>query len=213
MYPRYGMVECPVPSSSNNLPKGWAFRVIHLHGTQGWHWKPEPLSWFMHGLFFPSFNYRGLIGLSNQVRQWGLDSKNGLTRAASHGPVHQAAFLLAGLCLGVGVGMWETYCWLGCSYWPAGGWAPFPKFPPDWFKAMSLGFGHSLAMWLHPHHLKYWREFGSCLLAVPSLLVLGPLVTLFITSISNTPCHSMPSAGKLQAGMVCPGPLLSLWEF
>ena len=31
--------------------------------------------------------------------------KTGMTGAASHGPVHWAAFMLAGLCLGVGMGM------------------------------------------------------------------------------------------------------------
>ena len=39
----------------------------------------------------------------------------------------------------------------------SGGWATFPQFPLDWFKAVA-GVGHSHAIWPQPWHLNQWRE-------------------------------------------------------
>ena len=47
----------------------------------------------------------------------GSGFKNGMTKAVSHGPVLWAALMLAGLCLGFGVGMHGAYCWLGWFCW------------------------------------------------------------------------------------------------
>ena len=111
---------------------------------------------------------------------------------------------------GVGVGMWGAYCLLGWLVLPAG-WSHIPPVSLGWFKSVT-GVGHSLAMWPHPWHLKHWREFVI------------PLIGCITLSLYWAPGHSclLPpfpvfpiphgQVGKLQAGVVCPGPPLSLWE-
>ena len=81
------------------------------------------------------------------------------------------------------------------------GWATFPWFPPDWFKAVA-GVGHSLAIWPQSWHLKHWRELGFLLLAVPSCLALvpwvfGPWLLLMVVSVPWP-------VGVLQFRAVCP---------
>ena len=131
------MAAPPVPSSSNNLPKGWTFRVIHSQTPELTleTWAPE-IDLSSHLL--PLYNYRGLIGLSNQVDNW-VRIQNGMTGAASCGPVHWAAFILAGLCLqsgweyeGPNIG-WGSFCQQGVSH--------IPSVPPMLVKAIT-GVGH-----------------------------------------------------------------------
>ena len=67
--------------------------------------------------------------------------------AVSCRPVHQAALMLAGLCLG---SRWEcmgpTAGWGGSYWW---GVSHIPSVLPWLFKAIA-GVGHSLAMWPYP---------------------------------------------------------------
>ena len=94
-----------------------------------------------------------------------------MTRVVSLRPDYWAALMLSGLSAKLWweymgpTATWGSFCWQGVSC--------IPLVPPVWFKA-DAWVGHSLAMWPHPWHLKHWREFGSHLLAVPSLLVLVP---------------------------------------
>ena len=69
---------------------------------------------------------------------------------------------------------WGSFHWQGVSH--------IPSVPLDCFK-VDAGVGHSLAMQPHLWHLKHWRDFGSCLLAVPSLL--GPVPWLLWGGLSR----------------------------
>ena len=111
--------------------------------------------------------------------------KNRMAGAVSLGSVCLAAFILSGLCSMLGwecmgpTAGWSGLCWQGLGH--------IPLVPPDWFKA-DAGVGHSLAMWPHPWHLKHWREFGSHLLAMPSLLVTWLLWLLLPVPWLPVPC-------------------------
>ena len=66
-------------------------------------------------------------------------------------------------------------------------------------------------MWPHTWHLKHQRGFGSHLLALHSLLVPVPWLLWLLLTVPwpPVPCP----VGMLWAGVICPGPLLPLWEF
>ena len=163
------MPESPVPSSSNSLPRGWTSWVIYSQNAELTleTWAPKSMqSPFAHP------QLQGPHWIIQPGGQWDLH-----LRMEQLG--HFFSWACPSDCLhagwplsGVGVRMCGDYCWLGWLS-PAGGLATFPQFPPGWFK-VNAGVGHSLAMWPQPCHLKHWREFGSHLLAVPSLLVLVP---------------------------------------
>ena len=67
-YPRYGMAEPPIPSSSINLPRGWTFRAMCSQNPEIMLETCVPGSVNSHLL--PIYSYRGLIGLSYQAGSW-----------------------------------------------------------------------------------------------------------------------------------------------
>ena len=141
MYPRYGMEGPLVPSSSNNLPRGWTFRVMCSQNPELMLETYAPKS-IKAVTLCPST----ITGASfNHFTIWAIGSgfKKGMTGLASHRPVHQAAFMLPGRGPGLG---WEYEgptvglggcCWQGVNC--------IPLVHPSWFKA-DAGVGHSLAM-------------------------------------------------------------------
>ena len=113
MYPRYGMAEPPVPSISNNLAKGWTFRVRCSQNLELMLETCAPESVNAVNLCPSSITGTSL----DHPTRWAMGSgfKNGMTGVASHRPVCLDAFMLAGLCLGLG---WEckgpTVGWGAC---------------------------------------------------------------------------------------------------
>ena len=102
--------------------------------------------------------------------------------------------------------MLGAYCWL---LWLvlAGGWATFPQFPPDWFKAVA-GVGYSQAIWPPSWHLKHYRELGTLLLDVPSCLSLAPWLFCPWSLLIEVPVQ-WP---VLWPEVVCPRLVWLLWE-
>ena len=110
------MAESLVPYSSNNLPRGWIFRVIHSQNqelTLGT-WAPESIK-------AVTFCHSTITAASLDCpARWAMESgfKNGTTGMAALRPVGWAAFMLAGLFLG---SWWEcegsTIGLGGCQQW------------------------------------------------------------------------------------------------
>ena len=72
MYPSYGMAEPPVPSNSNNLPRGW---ICKVRSSQNWElmlkiWAPELIN---AGHSLPIHDHWSLIRAAPLNEQWGLD--------------------------------------------------------------------------------------------------------------------------------------------
>ena len=110
------MAEPPVPSNSNSLSRGWTSRN-KISRNPKLILEPWAPKWINAVTFCPSM----IIGASlDHPTRWATGSgfQNGVTEVVPHGPICQAALMLAGLCPGSG---WEctapTVGWVSLFQW------------------------------------------------------------------------------------------------
>ena len=115
MYSRYGMTKSLVPSSSNNLPRGWTFRAMCSQNLELTLETCAPELINAVTFCLSTITGASLDHLTRWAIGFGFKKKK---EWASCGPVHWAAFMLAGLCLALG---WEcegpTVGWGDCHQW------------------------------------------------------------------------------------------------
>ena len=154
MNPRYGMTEPPVPSSSNNWPRGWIHSVRCPQNSEVMleTWAPKSISVVIS---YPSTITGALLECPNKwVMGSGLRKGTGMT--SSH-PFFWATFSMVSFGSGLGRECWGLL--LAVVAGVGRGLGHIPSVPPDWFKVFA-GVAHSQAMWPQPCHLKHWRELG-----------------------------------------------------
>ena len=139
------MTAPPVPSSSNNWPKGW---ICNARSSQNLvlmldTWVPKSIE----------------VVVSCPCMITGGSLEWPTNQATGSGLRNGAGWLLIILSfvflLGWSVVVWGQGGNAGCLLLVAvgGGWATFPQFPPTRFKDLA-GVAHSQTMWPHPWHLK-----------------------------------------------------------
>ena len=135
--------------------------------------------------------------MGSGLRKW--------TGVTSGHPFFCAALSMVSFGLGSGRECWEPI--VGCVAGASGGLGHIPKVPPDWFKIFA-GVAHSQAMWPQSWHLKHWRELVSFLFEVLPWLSLDPWAFPWLWHVVPV----LQPADMLQAEVVCPRPVQSLWE-
>ena len=195
------MATPPVPSSSNNQPRGWICRESSL---QNWALMLNTwASWINQGSdLLPVYNHWGLHW-SDPTRcamEFGL--RNGTAATCCH-PFLLAAFIW--VSFGSGSGR-ECCKFIDCDWWEV--WLYSLVSPHTLFNGFAWSSDHSLSIWPQPWHLKHCRALGSFMFwALPRAPVSAWVLPLLWEAVAT-----LLAAEELQVEVLWPRPVQPLWE-